>query len=63
MAMATNPMNCPPQLTSEISYNDWKKEIEFWQIATSIKEEKQGALFRLFYGRSTPIQIFNIQSS
>ena len=44
LTMATkNVIINPPQLNDEIAYSDWKKEIDFWQIATSIKEDKQGA--------------------
>ena len=52
MAAATNYRG-PPQLTNEISYTDWKKEIDFWQIATDIKPEKQGAaIFLSLSGKS-----------
>ena len=45
--------NNPPHFNNDISYTDWKKEIEIWQIATSIKEEKQGAaIFLSLTGKS-----------
>ena len=43
----------PPAYTNEISYTDWKKEVEFWQLATDVKEEKQGTqLFLSLTGKS-----------
>ena len=50
---AKNVIINPPQLNDDIAYSDWKKEIDFWQIATSIKEEKQGAaIFLSLTGKS-----------
>jgi len=37
----------PPKLSDDKSFSDWKKEIEFWQIATDVKPEKQGAMIFL----------------
>ena len=50
--MATN-FRSPPLLTEDKVYNDWKKEIEFWKIATDVKEEKQAAqIFLTLTGRA-----------
>ena len=37
----------PPELNDDKSFTDWKKEVEFWQIATDVKPEKQGAMIFL----------------
>ena len=38
---------------NNISYSDWKKEIQFWQIATNVKPDKQGAaIFLSLTGKS-----------
>ena len=42
-AMARPSIKDPPMLTDEKSFKDWKKELQFWQIATDVKPEKQGA--------------------
>ena len=56
MATSNNPSRnvfAPPQYTKDMSYADWKKEIDFWQIATEVKEEKQGTqLFLSLTGKS-----------
>ena len=40
-------------LTDEKSFKDWKKELQFWQIATDVKPEKQGAtVFLSLKGKS-----------
>lgn len=53
MSTPMNHFNAPPQLTIEISYTDWKKEIDFWRIAANIKDEKQGAaIFLSLKGKS-----------
>lgn len=43
----------PPAFTDDLTYSDWKKEIEFWQLGTELKEEKQGtAVFLSLTGNS-----------
>ena len=37
----------PPDLNDDKSFADWKKEVEFWQIVTDVKPEKQGAMIFL----------------
>ena len=37
----------PPELNDDKSFSDWKKEVEFWQIATDVKPERQGAMIFL----------------
>ena len=53
MAMARTSIKDPPIQNDEKSFNDWKKELEFWQIATDVKPEKQGAtVFLSLKGKS-----------
>ena len=53
MATARTSIKDPPVLNDEKSFNDWKKELEFWQIATDVKPEKQGAtVFLSLKGKS-----------
>ena len=48
-----NVIHNPPKLNSDIAYSDWKKEIDFWQIATNVRAEKQGAaIFLSLTGKS-----------
>ena len=34
----------PPELSDTITFKDWRKEIELWQIATEVKKEKHAAM-------------------
>ena len=43
----------PPLLQEDKNYNDWKKEVSIWQIATDVKSEKQAAaIFMILEGKS-----------
>ena len=37
----------PPEYNDETSFSDWEKEIEFSQLATDVKAEKQAAMIFL----------------
>jgi hypothetical protein len=52
-AMARSSIKDPPILSDEKPFKDWKKELQFWQIATDVKPEKQGAtVFLSLKGKS-----------
>ena len=50
----------PPLLQEDKNYNDWKKEVSIWQIATDDKSEKQAAaIFMILEGKIIWSKEFN----
>ena len=44
---------CPPQLTDDISYQDWKRDVTIWQLFTALEKKKQGpALYLSLQGKA-----------
>ena len=44
---------CPPQITDDISYQDWKRDVTIWQLFTALEKKKQGpALYLSLQGKA-----------
>ncbi len=49
--MGSKDLKTPPVMTNELSYHEWKSEVELWSQITEVKKEKQGgALFFTLLG-------------
>ena len=51
--MATQKIQQPPMLTKDITYANWKEEIEIWKDFTDLAAEKKGpAVFLSLSGQA-----------
>ncbi len=48
-----NDIKAPPALKEDVPYENWKKEINIWQLFTTLEKKKQGlAIFLSLEGKA-----------
>ena len=51
--MASSSYKAPPALNDKITYENWKKEIQVWQMVTTLNANKQApAIFLTLQGKA-----------